>query len=86
MIALDDWVAYQDDELGRQIGQVVRIVNIRAVPGVYCVMGKTRGGRPGETCVQIRWRASYPPMLPGSVNVKQLKKLTPLEMLAIAAC
>lgn len=80
-LELDDWVAYQDEDLGQQFGQIVRL---------FRVTGSTRDDirysyPPIDTCAQIRWFRDYSHELPGSVHESYLRKISPLEMLAMQA-
>ena len=75
-----DLVAYCDDDLGRQVGQVVRL--IRTEDGNILRTWNNVPPPKTEVCCQVRWECDYPPDLPGSVHSSKLRALTPLELLA----
>jgi len=85
MFELDAWVIYQDEDLGRQLGQVIRRFKIKDGEPVYCIWGKIRGGFTGDVCYQIRWQRPYSHELPGSIHESRLGKASALEVLAAQA-
>lgn len=83
MFEVGDYVLFHDEDLGPQHGQILRRFHLMDGNLRWCVFGM-KGGHTGDICYQIRWERAYSHELPGSVHHSRLRKISPLERLALA--